>query len=311
MPLPLKMQAIVPRMASKLPSVARPSPSPARRQVPARAQPSSPPPLPEPFLKWAGGKRQLLQQFARFLPLRGSYPTYHEPFVGGGAVFFHLRPPRAILSDTNEDLLECYEVIRQDVEAVIAQLQGYRNEADFYYRMRANDPRKLSPPQRVARMIYLNRTCYNGLYRVNRGGQFNVPFGRYKNPVLCNAANLRAVATALAGVTLRIQPFHAVLDAARSRDFVYFDPPYQPLSATSYFTGYTRDSFDEDDQRRLANVFRQLAAKGCQVMLSNSDTPFIRRLYKGFRIEQVLATRAINSKAQRRGKIPEVLVRNP
>lgn len=267
-------------------------------------------PLPEPFLKWAGGKRQLLDQFARFLPPPGTYPAYHEPFVGGGAVFFHLRPPRAILSDINEDLIECYQVLHKDVEAVIEQLQNCRNEAAFYYRMRAREPRKLSPAQRVARIIYLNRTCYNGLYRVNRSGQFNVPFGRYKNPVICNAANLRAVSAALAGVTLRVQPFETVIDAACHRDFVYFDPPYQPLSATSSFTGYTRNSFGEEDQRRLAEVFRQLDAKGCQVMLSNADTPFIRRLYKGYRIEQVLATRLINSKAERRGKIPEVLVLN-
>lgn len=263
-----------------------------------------------PFLKWVGGKRQLLEQFAPFFPAPGSYATYHEPFVGGGAVFFRLLPPRAILSDTNADLIEAYQVVREHVESVIRLLRKYPNESAFFYEIRALDPASLSPAQRVARLIYLNRTCYNGLYRVNSRGRFNVPFGRYADPGICNASNLRAVSKVLSGVTLRVQPFEAVLDAAVPGDFVYFDPPYHPLSATAYFTSYTKDAFGAEHQRRLAQVFRELDARGCRVMLSNSDTPLIRELYRGCRIEQVLAARAINSRADRRGKISEVLVLN-
>lgn len=266
---------------------------------------------PEPFLKWAGGKRQLLEQFAAHFPPARSYGTYHEPFTGGGAVFFHLLPARAVLSDINADLIECYQLLRDDVESVIAELGGCKSDSESYYRMRALEPTELPAARRVARMLYLNRTCYNGLYRVNRAGRFNVPFGRYANPVICNAGNLRAVSAALSGVTVRVQPFHAVLDAAARGDFVYFDPPYQPLSPTSSFTAYTKHPFGEAEQRELASVFRQLAEKGCRVMLSNSDAPLVRRLYKGLRIERVLARRAINSRGGGRGKIGEVLVLHP
>ncbi|MBI3893417.1 MAG: DNA adenine methylase [Candidatus Wallbacteria bacterium] len=274
---------------------------------PAKPGPGEPP-RPEPFLKWAGGKRQLLEQFARFLPSAGSYGAYHEPFLGGGAVFFRLLPRRAILSDTNAELIQCYETIRDDVETVIAALGPCLNDESFYYQMRARDPGSLSRAVRAARTIYLNRTCYNGLYRVNRAGLFNVPFGRYESPVVCNEPALRAAAGALAGVELRVQPFAAVLKATRSEDFVYFDPPYQPLSTTSSFTAYTKEVFGEAEQRELARVFGQLHEAGCRVMLSNSDTPLVRELYAHFRIEQVMANRAINSKSTGRGKIPEVLV---
>lgn len=265
---------------------------------------------PVPFLKWAGGKRQLLAQFGPYFPEAGTYGKYLEPFVGGGAVFFHLLPEVAILSDTNGDLMECYEVIREDVEGVIRELRKGKNEKEFFYAMRAKNPRRLGPVKRVARTIYLNKTCYNGLYRVNRKGEFNVPFGKYKNPTICDEVNLREVSEALRGVELKVRPFEAVVDDAEEGDLVYLDPPYQPLSVTSSFTGYTKDAFGEADQRRLAEVFRELDGMGCWVMLSNSDASLIRELYRGYRIERVMATRAINSRRDRRGKIPEVLVLN-
>lgn len=265
---------------------------------------------PEPFLKWAGGKRQLLAQFDPLFPKPGSYGTYHEPFVGGGAVFFHLRPKRASLADMNPALIEAYQVIAESVEAVIEYLGTCRHTEDFYYRLRGLNPDRLNSVRRVGRLLFLNRTGYNGLYRVNRAGQFNVPFGRYKNPTICDAANLRAVTAALAGVSLKVQSFEAVYDQAIAGDFVYFDPPYQPLSNTAAFTAYTKASFAEKDQKALADVFRALDRKGCRVRLSNSDTPFIRELYRGHRIETVWATRRINSVAARRGRISEVLVTN-
>jgi DNA adenine methylase len=267
-------------------------------------------PAPEPFLKWAGGKRQLLEQFERHFPPPGTYGVYHEPFLGGGAVFFHLRPARAVLSDLNSELVEAYQVVRDDVEEVIRRLRGYRNEEAFYYEMRGRDPQTLTPSERVARMLYLNRTCFNGLYRLNSSGRFNVPFGRYRLPRICRTANLRASSRALAGVELRVQPFEAVLECAQPGDFVYLDPPYQPLSRTASFTAYTRESFDEADQRRLAEVYRELDARGCRLMLSNSHTELVHELYRGFRIVTVQARRNINSRGAGRGPIDEALVLN-
>lgn len=265
---------------------------------------------PAPFLKWAGGKRQLLEQFERYFPAPGTYGVYHEPFLGGGAVFFHLLPARAVLSDLNPELVEAYQVVRDDVEGVIRRLRGFRNEEEFYYEVRGRDPQALTPPERVARMLYLNRTCFNGLYRLNSSGRFNVPFGRYRLPRICQTASLRAASRALAGVELRVQPFEAVLDSAQPGDLVYLDPPYQPLSRTASFTAYTREAFDEDDQRRLAAVYRELDARGCRLMLSNSSTELVRELYGEFRIVKVQARRAINSRGAGRGLIDEVLVLN-
>ncbi len=265
---------------------------------------------PAPFLKWAGGKRQLLEQFARHFPAPGSYGVYHEPFLGGGAVFFHLLPARAVLSDLNPELVEAYQVVRDDVEGVIRRLRGYRNEEEFYYEVRSLDPQTLTQPERVARMLYLNRTCFNGLYRLNSAGRFNVPFGRYRLPRICRTSSLRAASRALAGVELRVQPFEAVLDSAQPADLVYLDPPYQPLSRTASFTAYTREAFDEADQRRLAAVYRELDRRGCRLMLSNSNTDLVRELYGDFRIVKVQARRAINSRGAGRGLIDEVLVLN-
>lgn len=265
-------------------------------------------PQPRPFLKWAGGKGQLLEQFKPLLPrLKG---RYFEPFVGGAALFFSLRPENAVLSDVNEELIDCYRAVRDDVEGVIAALGEHRYARDHFYAVRSIDPATLPLAKRAARTIYLNKTGFNGLYRVNKSGRFNVPIGRYLNPVICDAANLRACSRALSGVELEVQDFGKVVSAAKADDFVYFDPPYVPLSDTAHFTSYVAGGFGLKEQSRLAAVFAELAAKGVYVMLSNSDTPIVRDLYKRFRIDVVLASRNINSNSARRGKVGEVVVRS-
>lgn len=261
-----------------------------------------------PFLKWAGGKGRLLGQYESLFPKR--FTRYFEPFVGAGAVFFHLNPKKAHLSDTNPDLIACYQVIRDELPALVELLRMYRHDRDFYYHVRELDPGALSTVQRAARMIFLNKTCFNGLWRVNRRGQFNVPFGDYKNPKILDEDNLHAVSAALQGVDIQLRPFDGVIAQARRGDFIYMDPPYHPVSATSSFTSYGADDFKPDDQRRLADAFRALDAKGAKVMLSNSDTPFIRELYEGYRIEQVWCRRAINRDAAKRGAVSEVVVLN-
>lgn len=243
-----------------------------------------------------------------------TFHRYFEPFVGGAAMFFDLRAQRpdmpAFLSDVNAELVSCYTAVRDDVEAVIRALGGHVYERDHYYAVRALDPADLPPAERAARTIFLNKTGYNGLYRVNRSGQFNVPFGRFTNPVFCDADNLRACARALRGVSIQHGDFSNVLKLAKKGDFVYFDPPYVPLSPTSDFTAYVPGGFGEGEQRELAKVFAKLAAKGVHVMLSNSDTKLVRELYAGFDIHVVYASRSVNSNAARRGKLAEVVVRS-
>ena len=276
---------------------------------PWNLEPSS---RPRPVLKWVGGKGRLLPELLARLPQ--TFGDYHEPFVGGGALFFALagagRLGQVYLSDANAALIDVYLALRDDVAAVIAALRHHLYDRDHYYRIRALDPQQLSLPERAARVIFLNKTCYNGLYRENRAGQFNVPFGRYANPTICDEPNLRAAAAILRNVDIARRRFDSVLDYAKEGDFVYFDPPYVPLSPTANFTAYDRAGFGPDDQRQLRDVFAELARRGVGAMLSNSDTPFVRELYARFHIEQVLATRAVNSKANGRGKVAEVLVLN-
>jgi len=261
---------------------------------------------PKPFLKWAGGKTQLVPEIMARLPDR--FGRYHEPFLGGGAVFFAVEPQRACLSDINGELVATYSAIRDNVGAVMRALERHSNTEEHFYKVRATNPANLTKAQAAARMIFLNRTCFNGLYRVNRKGQFNVPFGRYKNPNLCNKENLVAVSEALNGVAIEnISVFDAARRVRRG-DFVYLDPPYDPISPTASFTSYTAGGFTREDQKKLAEMFAQLASRGAYVMLSNSDTPYIRSLYKKFRVEQVFARRAINSRSDRRGPVSEVLV---
>jgi DNA adenine methylase len=270
---------------------------------------------PRPFLKWAGGKGQLLNDLIGRIHQARPFGRYHEPFVGGGALFFELMRTRKIegsayLSDSNPHLIAAYIGVRDHVEEVVALLEKHagRHCRDHYYSVRAQAP--LDRPAQAARIIYLNRTCYNGLYRENSKGLFNVPIGRYVNPMICDSENLRAASTALQAARLDVRAFESVLDVAESGDLVYFDPPYHPISKTSSFTGYHKNGFGEQDQRKLAAVFAALDRKSVKVLLSNSKTDFVEKLYAGFRIEEVYATRSVNSRADRRGKISEALVRN-
>jgi DNA adenine methylase len=277
-----------------------------------RDQARAPEPAPRPFLKWVGGKTQLLQQIDPLLPR--TFRHYFEPFVGGAALFFDLRVRRpdmpAFLSDVNAELVDCYVAIRDHVDTVIDELREHRYESDYYYAVRAWKPAELSVAKRAARTIFLNKTGYNGLYRVNRSGQFNVPFGRMTNPLFCDVENLRACSRALRGVSIENSDFSSILKRAKKGDFVYFDPPYVPVSSTSDFTSYIPGGFGDGEQRKLAKVFAKLAAREVNVMLSNSDTPFVRELYAEFRIDVVYASRSVNSNAARRGKLPEVVVRS-
>jgi DNA adenine methylase len=266
-----------------------------------------------PIVKWAGGKTKLLDQLLLRAPVL--FRRYFEPFVGGGALFFRLAPDDAVLCDRNADLINTYRCIAWNVEAVIKRLHGHkaRHDDDYYYQVRErfNDhDRKQSDVERAAAFIYLNKTCYNGLWRVNSTGAFNVPVGRYTDPPICDPSRLRAASQVLQKADLRAGHYADAVDGARSRDLVYFDPPYHPLSVTANFTSYTADCFGEDDQRALADVVRLLDARGCAVMVSNSDTPFIRALYHGFDIIRVSCVRAINSNGASRGAVNEVIVTN-
>jgi DNA adenine methylase len=273
---------------------------------------------PKPFVKWVGGKRQLLQQFRDMglYPPDGFDPVtnrYFEPFVGGGAVFFDLLPKKAELSDLNSELIATYNVIKNDVGSLIKSLKKHKYEKEYYLKVRAKDPKTLSDLDVASRFIFLNRTCFNGMYRVNSQGGFNVPFGKYTNPIICDEENLRKVSKALQKVTIKNQDYKAVLKKAKKGDFVYFDPPYYPVSKTASFTSYTKDSFLDKEQTELRDTFVELHKRGCYVMLSNSDTPLINELYsgiKGIKVSKVAAGRAINSNAAKRGKISEVLVTN-
>jgi len=235
---------------------------------------------------------------------------YFEPFIGGGALFFDLRPARARLWDANAELINCYAVVRDQVEDLVDALRAHRYEKEYYYALRATDPGTLSPVQAAARTICLNRTGFNGLYRVNRSGNFNVPFGRYTNPTICDAPNLRLCSATLHGTDIQARDFRELDQWARPGDFVYFDPPYVPRSATAAFTDYTPGGFSWDDHVELAELFGRLHDRGVRAMLSNADVPLVRDLYSDFTIETVYAGRAINSRSDRRGTISEVVVRN-
>lgn len=276
---------------------------------------------PKPFVKWVGGKRQLLQQF-KVMDLYPPYAfnpktaTYFEPFVGGGAMFFDLLPQKSVLSDMNLELVTTYNVIKNDVESLIKKLKEHqqKNHKAYFLKIRAQEFRKLSKVDVAARFIYLNRTGFNGLYRVNRSGQFNVPYGDNKNPLICDEGNLRKAHDAMKDTKILHQDYKKVLEKTRKGDFIYFDPPYYPVSKTSAFTSYTKESFLEKEQTELRDAFMKLHKRGCFVMLSNSDTPFINELYSNLdrkiKIHKVFAGRSINSKGSGRGKIKEVVVIN-
>jgi len=265
-------------------------------------------------VKWAGGKGRLLSQLRPLLPLGIARMRHVEPFVGGGALFFARMPERALLTDINPTLVATYAAIRDDVQSVVEGLRALagRHSKESYYQVREryNEGRRLSASRRAAMFIYLNKTCFNGLHRVNRKGEFNVPVGSYKNPRILNEDGLYAASHALQNAKLECTGFESLLENAKPGDFVYFDPPYEPVSETASFTSYARDGFSQEDQTRLRDVYRALGRRGCRLMLSNSDVPFVRELYQDFRIDTVAAARAINCNAKKRGKVSEVVVRN-
>jgi len=268
-----------------------------------------------PVLKWVGGKRQLLDTLMSLLPDRVT--TYCEPFVGGGALLFELQPKIAYVNDINHELIRVYEIIKSDVEALISALQEFKNEANYFYNVREWDRDKaryssISYIEKAARILYLNKTCYNGLFRVNSAGEFNAPFGNYINPNIVNATMLRAVSSYLNAATVHLTSldYAEVLRDLPKEAFVYLDPPYDPISDTSGFTGYVKGGFSRDEQIRLRECCDELNRRGMRFLLSNSATEFIKEQYSAYKITIVKARRAVNSDATKRGEIDEVLVRN-
>ena len=273
-----------------------------------------------PVVKWVGGKRQLLPEIRKYIPQK-KYTLYYEPFLGGGAVLFDLQPLNAIVNDLNEELINLYTVIKNDPDELIKDLKKHRNQSDYYYRIRELDRdrskyRKLTDVERASRIHYLNKTCFNGLFRVNRAGEFNTPFGRYKNPNITNEVTIRAVSKYFnkANIEFRNVDFVEAVKDIDQNSFVYFDPPYDPVSDSANFTGYDKEGFDREEQKRLKMLCDQLDERGISFLLSNSATAFIKDLYsdpsRNYQIEIIKAKRSINSNANGRGEIDEVLVRN-
>jgi DNA adenine methylase len=271
--------------------------------------------LVRPFVKWAGGKRQILPEILQSIPHK--FNKYFEPFVGGGALFFELQPKEAVINDLNSELINLYKVIKNNPKELIDELKLYQNTSDYFYKIRELDRNpnfdKLSEIKKASRILYLNKTCYNGLFRVNSQGQFNVPFGNYKQPNIINDIVIMAVSNYLnsANLLMLSGDFEESLKKAKKNDFVYLDPPYDPVSEISSFTGYTLNGFGKDEQKRLKNVCDRLNEKGVKFLLSNSYTDFINELYKKeYNINIISASRSINSIGDKRGKISEVLIRN-
>lgn len=267
-----------------------------------------------PFLKWAGGKGRLIQQYQVFFPREGSYNKYFEPFLGGGTVFFNLAPREAVLSDLNSDLINCYKVIKKNVEDLLLAVGEFQkaHSEKFYYKLRDryNNPGELSDVGRAAALLYLNKAGFNGIYRVNNQGKFNVPFGWLKKLPAFDLENLRAVSGRLRHTKLLNQSFESILNHARKGDFIYFDPPYYPVNETSNFTKYTKLVFLEKEQEKLAEIFRSLDQRGCLVMLSNSDTDFIHKIYSGYDRVTVSVRRSVGAKTATRGAVNELVIRN-
>ena len=283
----------------------------ARVSSPVRSRSSRP--VPRPFLKWVGGKTQLLSELCARVP--EDYNRYFEPFVGGGALFFALKPKRAVLGDLNGELIGAYTVVRDRLPELVEFLAEHRYEKNYFYSLRAVDPETLSAPEAAARTIYLNRTGFNGLYRVNSSGRFNVPFGRYKNPLICDYENLSACSACLDSTELQVGTFLQVLASATDGDFVYLDPPYVPSSKTANFTGYIPGGFRHESQQELADLLVDLDRRGVRFLLSNAGTEESRALYRtlpipDLHIDTVQAKRSVNCRTNGRGKVDEILVRN-
>jgi DNA adenine methylase len=262
----------------------------------------------QPFLKWAGGKTQLLHELLPRVPQK--YNTYYEPFIGGGALFFAISPKKAVIADINDDLVNAYIVVRDFPEQLIELLAEYVNDKEFFYKIREQDTNNLQSIEQAARLIYLNRTCFNGLYRVNKSGQFNVPFAGYKNPNITQVERILADSNLLQETQIYNVGFDKVLDRAKKGDFIYLDPPYYPKSVYSDFKRYNKEQFHKDDHIRLAELYNKLTERGCKVMLSNSDTPFTCDLYKRWHVDKVYAKRLINRDVSKRGEVTEIIVTN-
>lgn len=267
---------------------------------------------PKPFVKWPGGKRRLLPELVERLP--ETFDKYYEPFLGGGALYFHLQPKLAFISDINYELVNAYNAIKFRVELLMEELEKFNNNEAEYYFIRSLDRQetydKMNSIQKAARFIYLNKTCFNGLYRVNSKGQFNVPFGKYENPTILDRDNLLACNKSLHNTVITCESFRSVVDYAERGDFVYFDPPYVPDGISSTFTSYTKDGFGMHDQEELVKVCDDLNTVGVKWMLSNSAAPVVYKLYERFNIEDVNAPRSIGASSETRKKVGEVIVRN-
>ncbi len=291
----------------------------------------------KPFLKWAGGKGQLLSQLSEHLPsrIREEVFTYIEPFVGGGAMLFYMLQhfgniKKAVINDVNEDLILTYRIIKDDVDALITNLEKLEKEylalsnqierSQLFYEIRERYNQHIGESiERASQLIFLNKTCFNGLFRVNKKGFFNVPFGKYANPTICNAEVLRADSQILQSADVEIchGDYAQTLQRVDGLTFVYLDPPYRPLNATSSFTSYAKGDFNDDDQRALATFCHQLSERGCLWMESNADCSaknpedtFFEQLYRDYRIERVYASRYINANPNKRGKLTELLIKN-
>jgi DNA adenine methylase len=269
-----------------------------------------------PFLKWVGGKRQLMPRIIEHLPKNIKEYKYIEPFIGGGAVLFDLQPKNAIINDFNEELINVYNVIKNNHDELIADLKKHKNEAEYFYEIRGLDRKgefqELTEIQRASRIIFLNKTCFNGLYRVNNAGEFNSPFGRYKNPNIVNEPTLKAVNKFLNNNNIEIKSgdYSEVLKRTDKKCFVYLDPPYYPISESSSFTGYVQGGWNVFDQIDLKTACDELNKKGVKFLLSNSSAEFIKDLYKDYKTTIVRANRAINSNGADRGEVEEVLISN-
>jgi len=269
-----------------------------------------------PFLKWVGGKRQLLPKIIEHLPKNIRELRYFEPFIGGGAVLFHLQPEDAVINDFNKELINVYNVVKDNLDDLIVDLKKHKNTSEYFYQIRGLDRTdeflSLSEVQRASRIIYLNKTCFNGLYRVNNAGEFNAPFGRYKNPNIVNEPTLKAVNKFLNknNISINNGDYSDILETADENSFIYLDPPYHPISENSNFTGYVQGGWDMFDQIRLREVCDILNEKGAKFLLSNSSSPFIKDQYEKYKITTVKAIRAINSNGSDRGEIDEVLIQN-
>ncbi len=267
-----------------------------------------------PFLKWVGGKRQLMPIIRKHLPAK--FNTYYEPFIGGGAVLFEIQPKKAVINDFNQELINTYKIIKSNPIELIQDLKLHLNESDYFYNIRALDRQEefedLSSLKKASRILYLNKTCYNGLYRVNNSGEFNSPFGKYKNPNIVNEITIKAVSKFLNenDITIINGDFEKAVEKAKKGDFVYFDPPYDPVSKSSNFTGYVQGGFNMFDQIRLRELCDKLNEKGVKFLLSNSSTSFILDQYSKYNISTVKANRSINSNASKRGEVNEVLIKN-